>query len=240
MAATVPSTWDELQAHRLHRLPSTAFYVADFITEQEAAFLLKNLSSPALRWTSLQSRRVCNLGGCVTPNGLLSAPFPSFLRTVCSRLSQLDLYSKAAVKAPNHCLVNEYLPGQGIMMHEDGPLYYPLVSIVSLCSPIIFKFQEKRSRLDCDGHSSDVSKHSYSLLLEKNSLLIFNDSLYSEHLHGIDALEEDSIDQTVVNAGRIDGYSLGDKIQRRPRYSLTLRVVDKVMPSRLIFGRTRT
>ena len=51
----------------------------------------------------------------------------------------------------------------------------------------------------------DVSKHSYSLLLEKNSLLIFNDSLYSEHLHGIDALEEDSIDQTVVNAGRIDG-----------------------------------
>lgn len=32
----------------------------------------------------------------------------------------------------NHVLVNEYQPGQGIMAHQDGPLYTPAVAILSL------------------------------------------------------------------------------------------------------------
>ena len=35
---------------------------------------------------------------------------------------------------PNHVLVNEYLPGQGIMPHTDGPAFFPMVSTVSLGS----------------------------------------------------------------------------------------------------------
>lgn len=36
----------------------------------------------------------------------------------------------------NHVLVNEYQPGQGIMAHQDGPLYTPAVAILSLVRPI--------------------------------------------------------------------------------------------------------
>ena len=33
-------------------------------------------------------------------------------------------------KRPNHVLVNEYLPGQGIMPHTDGPLFHPTIATV--------------------------------------------------------------------------------------------------------------
>ncbi|KAK6049223.1 hypothetical protein COOONC_13273 [Cooperia oncophora] len=34
----------------------------------------------------------------------------------------------------NHVLVNEYLPGQGIMPHTDGPAFFRLVSNVTMGS----------------------------------------------------------------------------------------------------------
>ena len=33
---------------------------------------------------------------------------------------------------PNHILLNEYLPGQGIIPHLDGDLFYPTIATVSL------------------------------------------------------------------------------------------------------------
>lgn len=33
---------------------------------------------------------------------------------------------------PNHILLNEYLPGQGISPHLDGDLFYPTIATVSL------------------------------------------------------------------------------------------------------------
>jgi alkylated DNA repair protein alkB family protein 6 len=33
---------------------------------------------------------------------------------------------------PNHVLLNEYLPGQGISPHLDGDLFYPTIATVSL------------------------------------------------------------------------------------------------------------
>lgn len=41
---------------------------------------------------------------------------------------------------PNHVLINEYHPDQGIMPHCDGPLYDPLVAILSLGSSVVFDF----------------------------------------------------------------------------------------------------
>ncbi|PIO55345.1 hypothetical protein TELCIR_23269, partial [Teladorsagia circumcincta] len=34
----------------------------------------------------------------------------------------------------NHVLVNEYVPGQGIMPHTDGPAFFQLVSNVTMGS----------------------------------------------------------------------------------------------------------
>lgn len=43
-------------------------------------------------------------------------------------------------KSPNHVLVNEYLPGQGIMRHLDGPLFTPIICTVTCGSHAVLNF----------------------------------------------------------------------------------------------------
>ena len=43
--------------------------------------------------------------------------------------NQLRIFTPG--KGPNHVLVNEYLPGQGIMPHTDGPLFHPTIATVT-------------------------------------------------------------------------------------------------------------
>lgn len=49
----------------------------------------------------------------------------------------------------NHVLVNEYLPGQGIMPHQDGPAYFPVVAIISLGSPAVMRFFSSSTIVGC-------------------------------------------------------------------------------------------
>ena len=44
---------------------------------------------------------------------------------------------------PNHVLANVYQPGQGIMAHQDGPLYFPCTCIISLGEPAVMRFFKK-------------------------------------------------------------------------------------------------
>ena len=53
------------------------------------------------------------------------------------------MFSKAT--PPNHVLLNEYQPGEGIMAHKDGPLYLNWVVIISLGSNSGFDFVSKPS-----------------------------------------------------------------------------------------------
>lgn len=63
----------------------------------------------------------------------------------------LGVFNK--VKA-NHVLVNEYLPGQGIMAHTDGPLFYPVITTISLGSHTILRFHETDSH-DADNNANN-------------------------------------------------------------------------------------
>ena len=54
-----------------------------------------------------------------------------------------ELFSASPHSAPNHVLVNEYRPGQGIMAHEDGAAYFPIVATVSLGAPIVLDIYGK-------------------------------------------------------------------------------------------------
>ena len=48
----------------------------------------------------------------------------------------------------NHVLINEYLPGQGIMPHEDGPFFYPVIANITLGSHTMLDLYAK------SGHDS--------------------------------------------------------------------------------------
>ena len=69
----------------------------------------------------------------------------SWLQPLLQRLARDTGAFGAAQELPNHVLLNAYLPGQGIMPHQDGPLYHPGVCIVSLGAPAVIRFTRKRS-----------------------------------------------------------------------------------------------
>lgn len=118
--------------------PPSIYYIPDFINKEEEDFLLNKVySAPKPKWTQLAHRRLQNWGGLPHPKGMVAETLPQWLQIYVDKLSQLSLFEG---KGPNHVLVNEYLPGQGIMPHEDGPLFYPVVSTISLGSHTVLDF----------------------------------------------------------------------------------------------------
>lgn len=116
------------------------FYIPNFITEDEERFLTEAiLSAPKPKWKVLQNRRLQEWGGQMLAknNTLMPQPMPEFFTAypdLITRLRNTGAFVGSKHGEPNHCLVNEYLAGQGIMPHEDGPAYFPAVATISLGS----------------------------------------------------------------------------------------------------------
>lgn len=145
------------------------------------------------------------------------------------------------VKA-NHVLVNEYLPGQGIMAHTDGPLFHPVICTISCGSHTILRFHES----DCDNEYTDVAPNANNqprkkvcqLLIEPRSLLMLKDEMYTKYLHSIadetyDTISADwaNLEQCVESRDRV-----GETIERNRRISLTIRHVPKTSKIHLRLG----
>ncbi|KAG5517798.1 hypothetical protein RHGRI_038238 [Rhododendron griersonianum] len=181
----------------------TVYYIPDFITDADQQQLLNNIyQGPVSKWKSLKNRRLQNWGGVVHEKGLLAQDLPPWIRRITERISDESCLFPSAI---NHVLINEYRPNQGIMPHQDGPAYLPVVAILSLGSPVVMDFTPHSSLKLCtntvmkdvedkfpDGGAGDFETekgldghHAFSVLLMPRSLLIFKDEAYSDYLHGI-------------------------------------------------------
>jgi alkylated DNA repair protein alkB family protein 6 len=196
---------------------------------------MKIETAPKPRWKQLSKRRLQTWPSGLAKNTLLDAPLPPWLKEpITSRLlsipvsiadKQNHIFNDSPHGAPNHVLVNEYLPGQGIMPHKDGAAYHPVVCTVSLGASLC---------LDIYGSNEDGTTESeprWKILQEPRSLLITAGDLYTDYLHGIAEIRED-IDlgpTTVSNWAllRSDAVTNG-KSERQTRTSLTYRDVIKV------------
>ncbi|XP_060086523.1 alpha-ketoglutarate-dependent dioxygenase alkB homolog 6-like, partial [Heteronotia binoei] len=124
--------------------PPVAYYIPDFITEAEEAHLLQQVyGAPKPKWTQLSGRRLQNWGGLPHPKGMVSEKLPPWLQAYTDKVSSLGVFGG---KLANHVLVNEYRPGEGIMPHEDGPLYFPTVTTINLGSHTLLDFYHPVSR----------------------------------------------------------------------------------------------
>ncbi|XP_059659503.1 alkylated DNA repair protein ALKBH6 homolog isoform X2 [Cornus florida] len=221
----------------------TLFYIPDFITDGEQDQLVNNIyQAPLSKWKSLKNRRLQNW-------------VPPWLTRITQRINEVSGLFPSAI---NHVLINEYLPNQGIMPHQDGPAYFPVVAILSLGSPVVMDFTPHSSLSLCtnqlrnsvedkisDGASDN--HHPFSLLLMPRSLLIFKDEAYSDYLHGIkdsevqqydeavnsvEALNHDEVNQPLPGLEktiRLNKTGDSNRIHRTTnRVSLTCRVVSKV------------
>ncbi|KAF6287474.1 alkB-like protein 6 [Rhinolophus ferrumequinum] len=104
-------------------------------------------NAPKPKWTQLSGRKLQNWGGLPHPRGMVPERLPLWLQRYVDKVSDLSLFGGLPA---NHVLVNQYLPGEGIMPHEDGPLYYPTVSTISLGSHTMLDLYEPRQPKDDD------------------------------------------------------------------------------------------
>lgn len=241
-------SWSEDFAFPLVAILSSSMYTSIaymLIIEQVA-------SAPLPRWTRLSHRRLQTWPSALTKtNTLLASPLPAWLISpiIEPRFKELGIFKDAPHGAPNHVLVNEYRPGQGIMPHEDGAAYYPLVATVSLGAPIVLDLYEKHSqhhrtrdegsKVDDEVVETDTAmatghtrRPQFRILQERRSLLITRGRLYTDYLHGIaeTVKDEDLSAESICNWNLLqekDSYRAG-WYQRETRTSLTYRDVLKV------------
>nr|XP_020642990.1 alpha-ketoglutarate-dependent dioxygenase alkB homolog 6 isoform X1 [Pogona vitticeps] len=130
--------------------------------------------------------------------------------------------------------------------HEDGPLYFPTVTTISLGSHTLLDFYHPVSKEQPPDSQegkepalqTEEQRHFLSLLLKPRSLLVLQEDMYSRYLHGIRLVSEDMITEKVANASMC-GCALGATLDRRTRVSLTLRHVPKVLKTSIILGRKK-
>uniref|UniRef100_A0A4W5MXJ5 AlkB homolog 6 n=1 Tax=Hucho hucho TaxID=62062 RepID=A0A4W5MXJ5_9TELE len=229
------SIFEDLERYVVKDAPPTVYYIPDFITEDEESQLLQQVyKAPKTKWTQLSNRRLQNWGGLPRPKGMLGEKLPDWLLKYCERISALGAF---AGKTANHVLVNEYKPGEGIMPHEDGPLYHPTVTTISLGSHTLLDFYRPISAQELDEvPQTEESRYLLSLLVRPRSLLILQDDMYQRLLHGIQGTHHDSLTERVANllaAGVLPGATL----TRGTRVSLTVRHVPIVIRANLLLGR---
>ncbi len=124
------------------------------------------------------------------------------------------------------------------MPHEDGTLYYPTVSTISLGSHILLDFYKPISEIESNKNvdSNKITleeRFMFSLCLEPRSLVILKDDMYKVYLHGIREVEKDEINPNIIaNYDQIEknnNTSESFYLNRETRVSITIRVVPKTL-----------
>jgi alkylated DNA repair protein alkB family protein 6 len=177
------------------------------------------------KWQQLRRRRLVMLGGDPDPKGTFAVPVPSWgidpfeaaMTAACggeqphdpdNSSSPSEPSSSTALPVLNHVLINEYEGGAGIMPHEDGPLYHPVVSIFSLETPLAIRFRRRR------GAEEEVTEaDELTVVLEPRSLFVFRGRFYTDYLHRIDEAAADDValdDGTCANR-----HLISDELVRR-------------------------
>lgn len=234
---------DHFSSYKVDECPPTVYYVPDFITEQEEKYFLDQVyKCPKTKWTVLSNRRLQNWGGIPQAKCTIQELLPKWLEDCCSKVDDTGAFESSS---PNHVLINEYKPGQGILPHLDGPLYYPTISTISLGAHTVINFYDAH-KSEFVSEKSDVDTGvKYSLYLERRSLLILKDEMYTSYMHGIEDIVKDDIQpHNIANLVKLGDREFSTTIEssgvsqdRGTRVSLTIRHVPNAKKLKLQFGK---
>ena len=111
--------------------------------------------------------------------GMIAEPIPDWLEVYMNRVNYIKGIFGEGTKA-NHVLVNEYLPGNGILPHLDGPLFYPVISTISLGSAISLDFYNPIDNTKSCDSIQFHDRYQFSIYVQPRSLLVLSDQLYDK------------------------------------------------------------
>mmetsp|Transcript_28615 Transcript_28615/g.61047 ORF Transcript_28615/g.61047 Transcript_28615/m.61047 type:complete len:324 (-) Transcript_28615:21-992(-) len=172
------------------------------------------------KWTRLKHarRKVALFDGTI-------CNLPIILQRLSNTLVAIGAFP--STHAPNHVLVNEYQPGEGIMPHTDGPAYESRTATISLGgSDVIFKLWPRQQQHDTELHSPAIQPvknlPSLEVILHGNgSLVLFTNDAYLNHCHEIcEGILEETTSSNGVCGNDVNGGTL---VKRGHRTSLTFR-----------------
>ncbi|KAK1745134.1 alpha-ketoglutarate-dependent dioxygenase alkB family protein [Skeletonema marinoi] len=170
------------------------------------------------KWTRLKHarRKVALFDGTLS-----SYELPPILQRISNTLVSIGAFP--STNPPNHVLVNEYQPGEGIMPHTDGPAYDSCTATISLGgSDVIFKLRPRQhftAHEHCD-QARNVQQKLDLILHGNGSLIVFRDDAYLEHTHEI---SEGVFEETTESGTCGNDLSGGTIVKRGYRISLTFR-----------------
>ena len=157
-------------------------------------------------------------------------PLPPLLRRLARTLVAAGAFPPAS--PPNHVLVNEYRPGEGILPHTDGPAYESRTATISLGgSDVVFALRPRRRHDGAGGAPApaaalEVPATHRPAVLEvilhgDGSLVVFADDAYLGHEHEI----REGVLEEVTSPDGVCGNDVrgGTVVKRGWRVSLTLR-----------------
>jgi alkylated DNA repair dioxygenase AlkB len=122
----------------------------DFLTVQEEATLLRHVD--AQPWNTALARRTQHYGHAYNykkkqtevASAVAVPPIPEWMHFIWTRLRLFGLVPPPSLREGaifDQCIVNEYLPGQGIAAHVDSPhAFGPTIISVSLGSAVDMDF----------------------------------------------------------------------------------------------------
>lgn len=168
-------------------------YYSNWLTSKETNALKEAIySSKQSKWVTLPTtgRKLQQWGGIPgSTNVHERGPFP--LPSYQNQLIQRMLSEEIFVNIPNHTLINQYLPNQGILPHKDGPAYYPKVAIISIGQEVIMSFRKTLK--------DEIPTQ--SVILENGSLIVFEKDAYNHYLHNInDSIVDTTFNKNILNA----------------------------------------
>jgi alkylated DNA repair protein alkB homolog 6 len=171
----------DLENYKIDSIPSL-YYIQSIIDEETENVLIDRIQSIGT-WVKLSGRQLQQWGSLPPIYGSNQdpIPFPTYLQTLVDTLrNNLTIFQENM--NPNNILINQYEANEGIIHHTDGPAYKNYVVILSLESDCIMTFKPnlKSSEIGIKSQSDVLSVY-----LERRSLLIFTDDLYTHFLHGI-------------------------------------------------------
>ena len=177
-------------------------YFENVLNAEAEEYLLHAIRTEGARpgvWTQLKTRRLQCWGGLPSPEfaqkctDTAAHALPHWLAELCEAFTHTRLFPDPLL-SPNHVLINEYQPAEGIMHHTDGPLYEDRVAIISLGSCAVMTFRPRVHTEDIkrsEGESPQdfqARPDETTVVLRPRSVLFFSADAYTHYMHGIEAV----------------------------------------------------